>query len=185
MSIVAKTTMTIAAMVIIGIIISIIIIKACNSNGKFKTDYDERQKLMLGKSYKCAMITAWVLMAVYIVIDMGGVVLPVENAVIVFTILLISLMVEVMYSVWTDAYWGRNNKLGSYIAMFIVVTLINLSSGVSSVMDGTMIVDGILTTKVIGFECALIFIVFGIEILVKKIVEKKANGAEEDDDEES
>ena len=63
------------------------IIKACNSNGKFKTDYDERQKLMIGKSYKCAMMTAWALMAVYVVIDMGGVVLPIQNAVIIFTIL--------------------------------------------------------------------------------------------------
>lgn len=185
MSIVAKSTIAFATMVIIGIIISIIIIKACNSNGKFKTDYDERQKLMIGKSYKCAMMTAWALMAVYGVIDIGGVVLPIQNAVIIFTILIISVMVQAMYSVWADAYWGSNNKYGSYIVMFIIITLINLSAAVASIMDGSMIVDGILTGRVINFECALIFMILGIEMWVKKIVDKKANGAEEDDDEES
>ena len=52
------TSMLVAAGIICGLIIAVIIIKVCNKNGKFKSDYDERQQIMIGKSYKYAMMTA-------------------------------------------------------------------------------------------------------------------------------
>ena len=78
---------------IIGLIIAVVVVKVCNTNGKFKTNYDERQQIMIGKSYKCAMITAWILLAIYIVIDAGGNKLPMENSMVAFTIMFISVMV--------------------------------------------------------------------------------------------
>ena len=107
-----------ATMVMVGLVIAVIVIKVCNTNGKFKTDYDERQKVMIGKSYKYAMITAWALMALYMVIDMGGNKLPMENSLVIFTIIVVSVMVHTSYAVWKDAYFGINNNK--------IIKLINL-----------------------------------------------------------
>lgn len=152
MSTAAKATIIMASMVILGLIIAIIIVKMCNTNGKFRTDYDERQQKMIGKGYKKAMITAWVMLGIYYILDMGGVVLPVENSVLIFTVIFVLAMVYVLYAVWTDAYWGRNNKYKSYVAAFTVITLFNLFLSVMAVVDGSMIVDGVLTTRFISVE---------------------------------
>ena len=182
-SILASTLL--AAGVICGLIIAVIIIKVCNKNGKFKSDYDERQQIMIGKSYKYAMITAWVLMAVYMVIDIGGNVLPMDNALVIFTIMFVSIMVHTSYSVWTDAYFGSNNDNKKYAIMAIVVTAINAAATVAYYRDGQLIVDGVLTVRAVNAECALMFLILGVEFLIKGIVDKSLGKDEEDDDEES
>ena len=179
------TSMLVAAGIICGLIIAVIIIKVCNKNGKFKSDYDERQQIMIGKSYKCAMITAWVLMAIYMVIDIGGNVLPMDNALVVFTIMFVSIMVHTSYSVWTDAYFGSNNDNKKYAIMAIVVTAINAAATVAYIRDGQFIVDGVLTVRAVNAECALMFLILGVEFFIKGIVDKKLGKDEEDDDEES
>lgn len=178
------TSLYVALGVIVGLVIAVVIIKICNTNGKFKTDYDERQKIMIGKSYKCAMITTWVLMGIYIIIDLGGFTLPMENSLTIFSILFVSLIVHMSYSVWTDAYFGKNNNNGKYLVCFVVITLINIAVTVGYIMKGVLVVDGILTYRAINLECALAFMIMGIEALIKIIIDKK-NSTEEDDDEES
>jgi len=174
-----------AVMVIVGLVIAVIIIKVCNTNGKFKTDYDERQQIMIGKSYKCAMITTWVLMAIYIVIDIGGNKLPMDNAMVIFTILFVSIMVHTSYSVWTDAYFGSNNNNKRFAIMSVVVTAVNIASTVAYARDGQLIVDGVITSRAISAECALMFLILGVEFWIKSIVDKKKGSQEDDDDEES
>lgn len=177
-------SMFIAAGLLVGLIIAVIIVKICNTNGKFKTDYDERQKIMIGKSYKCAMITTWVLLAIWMIVDMGGNKLPVENSVLAFSVIFVSVMVHASYSVWTDAYFGGNSNNKRYAIMSIVITLINLAAAVRYFMDGSIIIDGVLTFRVVNAECALMFLILGIEFWIKSIVDKKEN-MQEDGDEES
>ena len=175
----------VATGIIVGLIVAVIIIKACNRNGKFKTDYDERQQIMIGKSYKYAMITAWVLMAIYMVIDLGGNVIPMDNAMSVFTILFVSVMVHSSYSVWTDAYFGRNTDNKKYAIVAIVITAINVAATIAYIKDGQLIVDGVLTVRGVNAECALMFLIIGVEFCIKAVIDKKQEGREEDDDEES
>lgn len=174
-----------AAMVVVGLLIAVLIVKFCNKNGKFKTDYDERQQIMIGKSYKCAMITAWVLMAVYMIIDMGGNALPMDNSLAIFTILFVSIMVHTSYAVWSDAYFGSNNDYKKFGIMAIVVTAINMAAAVSYYKDGVMVVDGVLTYRFINAECAMMFLLLGVQMLIKGFVDKKKVSDEEDDYEES
>lgn len=170
-----------AGMVLVGILISIILISRNNSNKKFKSEYDERQEVVRGRSYKWGYYTAIVLFAVFTLLDLGGIVFPVEQSVLFFGALAVSASVQVAYSLWNDAYWGINNKLRNYVVMFIVLGIINGLSGAMAYVDGRMIVDGILTHSFISFECVLIFVVFGIVCLVKSVVKK----SEVDEDEES
>lgn len=171
--------------ILVGLVIAIIIIKICNTNGKFKTDYDERQKIMIGKSYKYAMISAWVMMGIYIVLDIGGIKIPMDNSLAIFSMLFVSLMVHTSYSVWTDAYFGSNSNNKRYAIMSVVITLVNIAATCAYIKGGELIVDGVLTFKAINAECALMFLILGVEFFIKGIMDKNSDAKEDDDDEES
>lgn len=176
------SSLILTALVLAGLIIAGLLVKLANKNGKFKTDYDERQKIMIGKSYKCAMITTWVLMAVYMIIDMGGNKLPMENSLVIFTIMFISIIVYASYAVWTDAYFGINNNLKIYAIIAVVATAVNAFMAVTIYKSGQMIVDGVLTSKFISAECATMFLVLGVQFFVKYIVDKKRADSEEEEE---
>lgn len=179
------TSVLVGMGIIVGLIIAVILLKVCNKNGKLKSDYDERQQIMIGKSYKCAMITAWILMAIYMIIDIGGNAIPMDNAMVIFTILFASIMVHTSYTVWTDAYFGSNNDYKKYAVLSVVVTAINIAATVAYIKDGQLIVDGVLTVRGINAECALMFLILGVEFAIKSIIDKSKASEEDDDDEES
>lgn len=162
-----------SAGVVVGIIISIIFIKICNKNGKITTEYDERQEAIRGRGFKYAMYSAWIMIGIYIVFEIGEVNIHMENGLVLFTILVISLMIQVSHSIWNDAYFGRNNSTRKYVIIFIVLTLINALAAVRFGMENMLVVDGMLTTKAINAECALIFVIIGIEYALKGIAENK------------
>ena len=165
--------------VVIGIIVAIISIKASNSNGKFKSEYDERQEAILGKGFKYAAYTAWILMGVEIVLKITEINLPIDDAAMLFTMFCISLMVSVSHSIWKDAYFAQNNKVKNYIILFVVLALINGAAGIAYICNGSMVVNGVLTWKVINLECALLFVIIGIEYLAKHFVDRNKDQEEE------
>ena len=100
---------------ITGGVVSLIIVIICmlliNKNGKIKTEYDERQQIVNGKSYKISAITAWVLIAAMILLDMGEIEIPMERGGQYFIVLAISILAKSSYSIWNDAYYGTNTRI--------------------------------------------------------------------------
>lgn len=168
-----NTMVFVSAGIFVGVFVSIILIKGLNTNNKFKTDYDERQEAVRGRGYKYAAYTAWGLMVVLFVMSMGNVKLPIDDALLYFTVMIISLMVQVCHAVWNDAYFGSNNERNKYLIFFVILVLINGGAAIGYYRDGSLIVDGILTFRGANAECALIFIIMGIELVMKNLFHKE------------
>lgn len=165
--------------IIVGLIIAVIIVKICNSNGKIKTDYDERQEAVRGRGYRYASYTAWVMLGICIVLNLGDVNMHMDAAVIYFTVLIASALVSVSYFIWKDAYFGRNNNTKSYLIALAIVTLINIIVSVQAIAMHEFVVDGIITHRAINLECALIIIIIGIQLAIKNFI-SKSDEQEED-----
>lgn len=159
--------------VLLGIIIAIVCIKAYNTNNKIKTDYDERQEAVRGRGYKYAAYTAWVLLGLVVCIKIADVNIRIEDAMIAFSILAISALVQTIHAIMHDAYFGSNNDRRKYIILFIIFAIINLANAISRFSAGEMIVDGTLTWAGISGICGLMFVILVIALGVKNLISKR------------
>ena len=152
---------------LVGIIIVILFSKKANTNGKIKTEYDERQKVVRGQSFKYGYYTYIILLAIMMLTSMSGIEFPVENAVMYFALLSIGAIVTCVHSILNDAYMGLNNNIKSWIILLIVATIINYAASVAAWIDGRMIVDGKLSTPFINFLCGVMITIIGIVGFIK------------------
>lgn len=162
----------------LGLIIAVIILKICNTNKKVKTEYDERQEAIRGRSYKWAMYTAWGLMLLLMTLELSEVQIPVERAVVYFTVMIISAVVQITYSIWNDSYFGTNNDFRKYVIAFIIITLINAACAIMVTINGRMVVNGVLSFNFVNAECALLFIILGIQLFIKNRLDRKESEEE-------
>lgn len=158
--------------IMLGLILCVLIFKAFNKNHKAKTQYDERQEALRGRAYKYAAYTAWGLIAFFMAVKTSEVRLPMDDVMALFTIMVISMMVQMSYSIWNDAYWGINNNIRKYVLFFILIAAINIIITVVYAVDHSLIVDGILTWRGINAVCALMFLLIGIQFAIKSRINK-------------
>lgn len=156
----------------VGIVIVIALIKMCNKNGAFKTEYDERQEAIRGRGYKYTVYITWALMALSVLLDSVGIVIPMDYAAKMFTIILLSVMVSVSYFIWNEAYFGQNNSIRKYGIAFTIIALFNLVITIFEGIRGGLVEEGILTFKAVNLEIVIMFAIIGIEYLIKKLVTK-------------
>lgn len=161
--------------IMVGIILTIIIVKAFNKDGKFKTKYDEMQLKVRGRAYMFAFWTIVIYEALMCVLTASEtMVLPVTNFVLHFTAVIAGVLVQVTYCIWKDAYIGLNTNAGRFSIFCIVIALINLAIGVIAVIHGEMFVDGKLQDPFINLLIASLFIVIGVELLIKHFTDRAA-----------
>ena len=157
---------------VVGLLIAVVIIKLCNKNGKFKTEYDERQEAIRGRGFKYGLYSAWVMLGIYMALEIGEVDLHMETAFVLFTILIISLMIQTSHAIWNDAYFGNNNATKKYAVTFIILTLLNLLLSIMFGRRHQIYVDGVITVKAVNLECALIFMIMGVEFVIKDLISR-------------
>lgn len=159
--------------IMVGIILTIIIVKAFNKDGKFKTKYDEMQLKARGKAYMLAFWTIVIYEALMCVLTSSETfVLPVTNFVLHFTAVIAGVLVQVTYCIWKDAYIGLNTHAGRFSVFCIVIALLNLAIGIIAVTQGEMFVDGKLQDPFINLLIGALFIVIGIELLIKHFADR-------------
>ncbi len=163
--------------IIAGLIISVFVLKAMNKDGKIKTEYDEMQKLIRGKAYMYGFWTVIACEALLCFLTSGSFSLPFDGFTLHFTVILAGVLVQVTYCIWNDAYIGLNNSIGRFAACSIIISLINFALAGYSIAEGTMIKDGVVQSTSINLLVAILFIVIGLEMLLKKITD---NGQKED-----
>lgn len=153
-----------------GVAVSVLLVWALlrrfNTDGKTKTEYDERQKVTrgIGFMYAFYVLAAWVV--VLIAIDMMEVTLPVTDTVLYFTGIVVSGLVLSWYCIMHDAYWGMNSNATFYTRLFIVIGAINLIIAITE--RGNMVVDGVLQNTFIDFEAGIFIGAIGVLLLIKK-----------------
>lgn len=167
---------------IAGGIVSLIVVIICmlliNKNGKIKTEYDERQQIVNGKSYKISAITAWVLIIVMIFLDMGEIEIPMERGGQYFIMLAISILAQSSYSIWNDAYYGTNTRIKGIVVYAIVLFLLNAVISAVFIAKGLMIENGVITDMVMCPVAAGIMLIILIEMGIKHYIGKRADREE-------
>lgn len=164
--------------ILIGLVICAIVFIAGNSDGKLKSRYDERQTQVRGEAYKVGFYAYMICLTIVVLVTIAEVEIPMELPAQYITILFAGTLPMCIYSIWHNAYWGLNNKKMAYIALFIVVTIINVLVSVMACVRGEMVVDGIITVRVTNLLCAILFVVIGGTLILKSYVDKKSSDEE-------
>lgn len=169
------------------IIIAKVITKIGNNNGESKTEYDERQKMVIGQGYKIAF---WTLSALLVVVQMfieiGKVAnfcspIKAEYGTIAFSIIIISIMVFCIYCIWNGAYFGLNNNKKRYIIILLAIGVLNILISVGNIIMGNMVVDGQLTGYFVNLMCGIMMFVVVGAVGLRDYLDKKSDEKEDEE----
>lgn len=180
MGVVVGILVTIAAMVLIVFAI----FKLGNKDGRVKTEYDERQKIVIGEGYKYAF---WTLAALLVVLQIGveverdfGESSLIQSSLgpLTFALIIASILVFCVYSIWNGAYWGLNSNKKSYIIILAVIGVVNVFIGVAAIMIDGLVVNGALSGAFVNLTCGLLMAVVLVAAWIKDRIEKNSDDEE-------
>ncbi len=159
---------------VLGIVLVVIIARICNRNRKMKTEYDERQMILRGRGYRWGFYAMLIYAALNVVLGATEIEVPAEPAVIAFSYIFVGAMVNCIYCIGHDAYWGLNNSKGRYLIIFAVITLINIAGVARAIATGSLIVDGRLSTTGINLMVTIMLVVIVAVLAVQACRERAA-----------
>lgn len=171
--------------VLVGIVLVAIIIRKLNrknSQGKYRTEYDERQQLIRGKGYAVGFYSIVVYLAVLMIVDMLGVKIPATLQIIAFTGIIVGIVADCCNCIWKGAYWGMNNKKNAYAIFFVVAGIINFGAFYMACRQGRVMENGMISTSVINLLCGIMLLAIGIASVVKSAADKRIADIEEEDE---
>lgn len=165
--------------------------KKIEQNYDTKLVYDERQKSVLGDSYKTSFLVLVILLAIDVCLDEFGFYekTVLTSSIGIFAILMVGLLVYAIKSIMNDAYYGveRNHNIRNYKFYLIVLVALNLVNGFSQALSG-IYEDGKLRLSVFAaFAVAISLAIILVASAVRDYQRKKEEAVldEEDTDEES
>lgn len=170
--------------VIVGLIIIAIIIRKLNhknSNGKYRTEYDERQQVIRGRGYAVGFYAMAVYLFILMMVDMLGASIPATMQILAFAGIIVGIVADCCYCVWKGAYWGMNNNKKAYAIFFVVAGIINFGAFYMACREGRVFENGMLSTTVINLLCGIMLVAIGLASLLKSVVDKRITSDEEDE----
>ncbi|WP_155828031.1 hypothetical protein [Butyrivibrio sp. VCB2006] len=135
--------------------------------------YDEMQERVRGVAYKYAFWAVIITEIVFGICAEAGNIIPMGVMTQHFCAIMIGVLVHVVYSVWHDAYIGLNTNPKRYGILCGALAVINLANGIRGFLNGSMIVDGVLAFPFVNLVIGLVFIIIGVEMLIKKAIDSK------------
>jgi hypothetical protein len=159
----------------VGLVIAVILLKFSNKDHKFKTQYDERQEFIKGRGYKYSFYTLLYLEALLAVLEVGNISFGIEKYLVHFIVILISLAVLCVHSIWNGVYWGLNNNRKRYSAIIVIAVALNLIPVISSIARGSLSTDGFNSLPILNIIVLIWMGVIGICALAKKCFATKGN----------
>ncbi len=172
--------------VVVGVIV-VVLLKYANRDNKVRTEYDERQKIVIGEGYRIAY---WTLAALLVLVQMyktlaasfgTDYLAKTDFGVIAFGMIIISIMIFCVYCIFKGAYWGMNNNKRNYVIVIGGIGVLNLVISIASIVRGDFIVDGVISGTVVNFLCAVMMIVVLGAAGIKEVRDKR--NADEDNEE--
>ena len=149
-----------------------------------KERYDERQELEKGKAFRYAFFTTLILTLLFLCVESNGIPLPVESSMLYVISSFVGITVFVTYCIWHESYFALNQNKGSLMFLFVLIGLLNLIIGIISILEGTMIQNGIITFHATNLLCAAMFLILFVTMSLKKLSLKKEHSESEEDEEE-
>ena len=172
------------AIVILFTIAVIIILVIIANNGEYRAKYDERQILEQGKAFKFGFFSTIIAIGVIGAADAFGIVSMIDTTVLYCSAIFIGLGVYVVYCVWHEAYFGINQQSVSVMVMLAIIGLANTTLSIMGFVSGQMVVNGIVTFRIMNVLCAALFFALFITILIKKLSLSKTSEEDEDEDDD-
>lgn len=166
--------------IIVGLIICLIAFKKMNSDGKLKTEYDERQSEIRGKGYQYGFWAEAIYFALLMLLDISEIKIPAENTVIFFGGIVFGVVVLYTYCIWNGAYFGLNNNQKQWTYFLSFFGLFNLAIGIMAYVRGYLVVDGVLTTSFVNVLCAVMMLLAVAIQSIKNMIDSKENMADEE-----
>jgi len=154
--------------IIVGIILVMIIFKFANSNGKIKTEYDERQQLNKGKGMTIAFYTSLILLGIFYVLSIAEVELPIDASATYAIVIFVSLTVGCVINIWNGSYFGINNNQTRYCIIFAALAILNLFPVIGCIRGREMISDGKISYPILNVLCLFMFLIIGVTIFIKQ-----------------
>ncbi|MCR4740364.1 MAG: hypothetical protein K5886_08940 [Lachnospiraceae bacterium] len=174
-----KMAIGVAAGLIIGLVIAAVLLKVANTDRRMKTEYDERQQKIRGKSYMYGFYTILFCLVAVTLLDISDIVIPLERYAVDFTVLLIGCIVLCAHSIWNGVYWGLNNDHKRYYVIMAIALALNILPVATQAAAGTLIEDGKIGLPMLNIMVIIMMAVLGIEMVIKGIVDKRKTEEDE------
>ena len=158
---------------VVGIIIAFICLTKLNNDGKSKTKYDERQKAVRGDAYRYAFFATIIACFVVMLLSTIDGLLNIFGKEVYCIPIFVGLLVQISYAIFNDGYVGLNTNMKRFIIFMILITLVNILVPVRFMVEGEFIKDGVIQTGFANLLCAGLFIILIIELLIKKLIDKR------------
>lgn len=159
--------------ILVGLVIAVILLKYGNTNHKYKTQYDERQKEYRGKAYQYGFYTLLVFEVLTMLPEIGEISLPIPGYILHFAGCTIGILVITSYCIWKDVYWGLNNNRKRYGIVFLAAGILNAIPVIGALTHGGLVRDGKLESPAINLLVLIMMVVISAELLMKAFLEKK------------
>lgn len=151
-----------------GALVGIIAVAVCFEYVKIRKkdsnfEYDERQQLARGNGFKYAYVTSIIYNGIFCLLTVSGISVPVEQSVLIMIGILVTALVYAVYCIQHDAYVSLNENANRLMIVFTALGGFNTFIGITHLIHGTMVEDGVLTFHGINLFC-------GISLLVMVVV---------------
>lgn len=169
-------SVALAVGITVGLLLVVVLMKFINRDKKTKTEYDERQKAVRGRSYMYGfygVVLSNCIMLLIVTENTEIIKLLGMNA--FFIPIVIGIIVQFTHSVFNDGYIGLNNNMTRFMIGMTLISVFNLAVGVIPWIRGGFIQDGQIYTTFLNLEVGVMFIILSIELAVKKCIDKKAD----------
>jgi len=164
--------------IVFGLILALLIAKYANTDGKCKTEYDERQKIVRGDAYKYAFWTLIVSLGVLTLVDLA-MDIKIQFSIISFVLIILAILVLSVYCIFKGAYWGQNSNKKRYIIVLIAGGLLNFFVAVAAIVNGEMLIDGKMQPQFLNLLCGVLMTIVGVAIAINS----RQSGEEEQSEE--
>ena len=157
-------------------VLAAIVAKFLNKDGK--TKYDEMQELIRGRAYKYGFFAVCIYEVVMAFLTGMIDPFPLGNIVTHVGAILTGVAVQVSYCIWKDAYIGINTKMGRFATVLTVLGVLNIAFAIPAIAKNGLVVNGQLQPVFTNLVVAFLFILVGLELCIKYMVDKN-RGEEE------
>ncbi len=174
------SSVSMLAGILVGLIIAVFLLKLLNKNRRAKTEYDERQEQIRGRGYRYAFYTMVIYEAIMLCLSVGGFLnIPVEQYNFHAAGIFIGGIVLCVYTIWNDAYWGRNNDMRRYIVILTVFFALNVFPVIATIRSGIVLVNGYWDFPFVNLFCSIALAILAVTAFIKGRIDKSAEEEDE------
>ena len=136
-------------------------------------EYDERQLAIRGRGYSYAYFTVMILSILY-VSTKNIISVPISSELMSVIILLISVIVFITYTIFNDAYGSyKYNNYKKLFILYIIMFLLNLVYLRSSIVNHTLIKNGVLLFgEGMDLVLSIFFLILILNLVIKLLVDR-------------